>query len=152
MFSEALPKQLREQHSPVGRASSNRRADCHREAGLMGNVANKSKTRGVRLFTARSYIVNAQKPPPRQLEMDLKPGFLKGKRSSPQLLLDGVNKQGWKHMEGYGDVKVGGAERWGEMDLHHILSAMDTLLNYSRSRPMRNRDSDGELTQLSPQS
>lgn len=58
-----------------------------------------------------------------------------GEHSSPHLLLNGVDKQCWKHVGGCcGDVKDGGVERWGEMDIHHIPSAMDMLLSYSHGR------------------
>ena len=77
VFSEALPKQLRDEHFSAAHASSRRHIDCHGEAGLMGNVTSKSETRRGRLFSDGSYVIDTHSLPrisPRQLEMALKLG------------------------------------------------------------------------------
>lgn len=77
-LSEALPKQLREQHFPADGASSDRSADCHRETGLMENVANESKTRKLG-FSLSAHTLSKHRLPQTsmtQLEEDLKLVFL----------------------------------------------------------------------------
>ena len=61
VFSEALPKQLRDEHFSAAHASSRRRTDCHGEAGLMGNVTSKSETQRGRLFSDRLYVIEKRR-------------------------------------------------------------------------------------------
>lgn len=129
VLSEALPKQLKEQHFPRSLCQLWQSADCHREAGLKGNVANKSKTRELG-FSLPAHILSRHSLPktfPRQIEEGLNLYF-STKLSSSWLLLNGVDNQGLKHLGSSGSCRLEGWSGREKTDIYWAVTVYRGLI------------------------